>query len=379
MLNLFLAILIWGCQTPSKDVDWLLLFESDPQGTLLKLSESSPEQSELVGIQLLQNFPDSASIICASQKGNALQTQCQRFMSRPHLSTIKPEAEQELWMGGSFDTRIFFPKTIDRVVVNPQCQSDENACIERSLQDGLKAKSTSLINAACSSYSTIRGQSDCFFRTSEAWVKRYGGYTEPVELCRWAGAYAGECHHHLLLALAVRHQSSEKHHLQLIEEFKSYWTDYPKYSAELTQLYWAIVSSRVTGVIQPFIWSEWAFLPKEHVHSALGLRLIRDAQPLIQLEILLELEKVRLEKAYGPGTEFFKPKQVWPSSANPQLYFCDIRGGRRPVGTSPREDILIALMSAAVMLSPPNKRLIQIIGERFPELSDRAAFLLNEH
>ena len=209
-------------------------------------------------------------------------------------------------------------------------------------------------------------------------MNRHGGYSEPADLCRLSGAYSAECHHHLLLALGIRHQANADSHLKQVSEIKNYWKDHPAYALQLIEVYWSIVSSRVAGVIQPFRWSEWGFLPSHHLHSAIGLRLIRHEQSLEVLDQLLMANEYRLEKAYGPGTPFFVPRQVWSDESKPQLYFCDIRGGLRPTHLSKREDILISMVTAAAMLNPADITLIEQINQNHPELFDRSAIILND-
>ena len=369
--------LLHACQPDTDTVNWLGSFEHNPQKTLEELVEADPNDGELIGIQLLQNFPEQAELICTILQYEELTSHCKRFLSRPHLSTIVPEQAETFWQGGAFDTRPFFPTDFVTAPKTAICAKDEITCIDAQFQLGIEGQNVELLAGSCASFSSQRGQSDCFFRASEAWVKQYGGYRQPVEFCRQSGSYSAECHHHLLLALAIRHQANGAQHAQIIQDFTSYWSDYPSYGAELTELYWSILSARVAGVLQPFRWSEWSFLPKNHLHSAIGLRLIREDDPIQSLQDLLSLPEKRLEKAYGPGTPFFEPRQVWPTASKPTLYFCDIRGGRRPTVNKVTDDNGLALLSAAAMMVPPNKALIQEMTGRFPQLSGYSAYLLD--
>ncbi|MGC6508467.1 MAG: hypothetical protein ACON4U_08635 [Myxococcota bacterium] len=368
--------ILLGCDT-SDEVNWQRNFEVSPQETLTKLALEPPETVAIIGIQLLQNYPESANQICSVIDIEPLKQQCDRFIKRPHLSTIKPKDKYQTWTGGTFDKRLFFPELIYETVT-PQCAIDTISCILPAVTNFINAKQPESIPSVCESYSTKRGKGDCYFQASEEWISQYGGYSIPATLCRRSGSYSAECHHHILLALAIRHQSDAVGHQEILAEMNDYWRNHTDYAHQLTQVYWAIVSARVAGVFQPFRWSEWSFLPKSHLHSAIGLRLIRHSEPLVMLEKLLEVEEMRLEKAYGPGTPFFISKQVWSNEAAPQVYFCDIRGGLRPLGESDHQDILLAMVSAAAMLNPPKLELIQEIMTLNPTLFDYSDLILNQ-
>jgi hypothetical protein len=374
----FLLIYILSCSVQPEQPDWQALYSVDPKLTLKRIDAiASSEEKEMVLLGLLQGWPKDAESICSLVKSDHGVDYCRRYKSRPHLWTLSTEEDQIIWNQGIFHERLFFPVEIETTSMPAACPFDDNTCIEGRLEKGILNKNTDEIVSVCNSYSHARGISDCLFRASESWTNKWGGYVSSASLCQQSGSFQAECHHHLLLALAVRYQTDSAQHQNIIDEIEGYWKAFPEYSHELKEMYFAIIASRVVGVIQPFRWSEWDFLPPQHIHSALGLRLVREDEPLQRLEMIKTKDEHYLEKSYGPGTQIFQPKQVWPNGEG-GVYFCDIRGGQRPTSKNNEDDILLALLSASAMMNPPRKTLIQSIAHSDRLISGKAELILKE-
>lgn len=375
MLSFFL-IYILSCTVQPEQTNWLELYSDDPIVTLKKIERlSSSKEKELILLGLLQNRPKDAESICSLVSSDNGVDYCRRYKSRPHLWTLSTEEDPIIWNQGIFHERLFFPTNVENIKLPAACPLDDNTCIEASLEREVLNKDTDVILSICNSYSHARGISDCLFRASESWTNKWGGYVSSASLCQHSGPFQAECHHHLLLALAVRYQSDSAQHQSVLDEIEGYWKAFPKYSHELKEMYFAIVASRVVGVIQPFRWSEWDFVPAHHIHSALGLRLVREDSPLKRLETIGDKDEHYLEKSYGPGTQIFQPDQVWPHGES-GLYFCDIRGGQRPTSKNQEDDILLALISAAAMMNPPRRTVIQSIAQSDRSISTKAQLIL---
>ncbi|MEC7984180.1 MAG: hypothetical protein VX278_03395 [Myxococcota bacterium] len=357
-MMLLILISCWDAEKPYAN-----RYEEEPEATIAAVLEiDSITERESVLLDILSKNPKDVERICPHLQSKSAQEYCQRYRTRPHLWSISPSKGAPNWTGGHFSERLLFPShSLETITpIRPSCAT-ELSCAQK---DAIVAAQQGNVEASmglCASLEEGRIRWDCMFRASESIPPP--NYSGAVRLCLHAGAYAPECHNHLLLKMATWAWIDLKKHQSAVSQFSKYWQD-SLYTEQLKDVYWSMVASRVAGVTQPFAMEDFNDYPSEfdtHLRSAISLRAIFAADPSLMAEDAQRKDHLQLTKAHGPNSPRFKPRPVWETGSEYEwIYYCDIRGGMRPTSTDSRVDMKFALMTAAAMHNPPKTDLIRL-------------------
>lgn len=362
-----LYLWLWACQTESiQSRDWteLYLQDSSKFQALYQAQDAITQQNILLSI--VDRRPETARELCPSIENTVAKQTCTRYIERPHLQSIDVE-ETAFWNGGRLQERLFFPREyalrwqeLEASMAQKGEKLDEDClssllCVQTKAEEVLYSdwQKAALY---CHQLPTTRGQSDCLFHASEALPVHLDNFLPSTKLCVLSGAYAAECHNHLLLRYASAFGERIEWHQSLVQQFYSLWDT--AYASEIEDAYWSIVSVRVVGMFMPLelkYFQDWPAVFMPHLRSVLALRVIQHDDPLLLSQRAWKGESLRVQKVRGPGAPFFSPHNLWPDTQEgiTWIRFCDIRGGNRPVHSDADIDMVWALLTASAMMEPP--------------------------
>ena len=338
-----------ACQT--LPLDWVEAYMSDPEATIIQLSQEDEKERELGLLSLIETYPEDVEQLCGLSQSLVLKERCDRIRQRPHLSTVNPK-QQRYWNGGVLEDRLVLPKLSEPFKPDLSCNSDEPCLLSLALDPANSTKDWRRRAAACAAINGQRTRFDCFFKLSEILPVEETLYSRGVSLCVNAGGFSAECHGHLLFRMADACHLNWDCHVNHQTKIAGQWVEKPKYIQLIADKYWSIVAFKTVGQLQPYRSSEYLSAPKvfsPYHQSALALRLVLAGKTRSALSS--DLAEVHLPRVPGPNAPRLSSKKISAALCENGVSVLDIRGGCRPSSTNKELDFDLAWISSSLLVN----------------------------
>ena len=372
---LLTSLVALGCGSdpaPAPADDYVARFPDDPHGVRADvLALEDPVAQEVAVVALVEAFPGETASLCTDLPTGPVRTRCERFNTRPHLWTPPPLSPAGPGLpltprlaSGPSNQRLLLPagELPALAADGGGCAPGAAVCLEQEAEDLAQRGQVDAAASRCAAIAEGKGQQDCFFRAAEALPAGPEDYAGGVALCQRAGAFAPECHAHVVLKLsdgvgARLSAATNASATTRAEAIEAAWANSdPAFGALAadqfwsTYLHWAVVPAPETlrGVELP---------PAAGPH----LRALRAFAVSGADEVAGAAEAWRVDT--GPpvppaSAEAVVQLDLWQADLPgegevPAVFLAAVAGGRRPISEDPATDQLLAVLEVLARQRPP--------------------------
>jgi len=335
------------------------------------LAIEDPVVQEAAVLAIMEAHPAEIGPLCADLPTGPVADRCERYAARAHLWTSselqkkrRPAREAAPRAGGGpgglnavLPPALASEPDLSGVIADAgTCGASDLVCLEQAAELAATAGEPTTALSRCRVLPEGRTQEDCAFRAAELLTQELADYPRALALCRAAGAYAQQCHGHVLLSLRNKgflslDVDSLASAAAIAEHLDGLWREQSPDFALLTRQRWwaAVLVLRPVGGVQELS-AALETVPEEirpllHVHFAW---LALDASdPLATAQALLRGEDLALPPP--PSVDSLQRRNLWigdfpEEELIPAVLMPANLGGRRPTSSDVDMDLRLALI-----------------------------------
>lgn len=386
-------LLIWGCSNDlTGDPETLFSkWAENPIGLRAELEQESDALKRLHKITILsEQFPGQTQSLCPLLTNETDQARCMQLNARPHLwAKETPKTKNN-------------PIQSTTNIIDSGCPKNAvyHSCVSKAAAEAAQRGQSAKAQGLCFGIESPKWASECLFSSAEATVNQRGphGYSQALELCLEANAFAENCLQHLVMLLAhnapnanATSQSAWETIFQAERAIQTSWSwrDPGRAQKDIERL-WSEAIAHAFVETRPVSGQILALIPEDKVpfvHAAVVRKLMELESPnQHDLNGWIQLTRTVLAQSHSSNDSKIS---VQPWSDYADLWVDSHHNSIMLMGTTQREfsenpeiDIAICVLETAARLPPIHQPIfdeaLKSPSEKVQRTAQRLLGLINE-